>query len=100
VVEHADFFVNPQRVVQRQHVDEWAEPQGPRALDRGGEKDTGAGGQPERRRVVLRQMIAGKTAAFDGFNKPQPFFEERAQRCAVAVEMIENRKFKHGRAFP
>jgi len=95
VIEHADFFVNAQRVIERQHVNQGAKPQGPRALDRRSEKDAGACRQPKRRRMVFGQVIAGEAGAFDRSDQGKPFLEERAQGRATAVEMIENGEVEH-----
>ncbi len=41
VVEHADLFGEPQRMVGRQHVNQWTETDTPRALRHRGKKHAG-----------------------------------------------------------
>jgi hypothetical protein len=41
VVQHADFFDEPQRVVERQQIDEWAKADALRVLRCGGEEQRG-----------------------------------------------------------
>ena len=94
-VEHADFLVQPQRMVQRQHIDQRAHPQLLGALEGGGQEYAGAGGKAERRGVVLGQVIAGKSCPLDQFDQPQPAFEERVRCRAVVVQVVENSEFEH-----
>jgi hypothetical protein len=47
--------------------------------------------------MVLGEVIAVKAVLLDPFDQAQPLLEELAERQAVAVEMIENAEFKHGR---
>ena len=61
MVEHADFFVKPQRVIQRQHIKQRPKPDFAGALDGGGQKNARARGHAERRRMVFGQMIAGES---------------------------------------
>ena len=58
VIEHANFFVEPQRVVQRQHIDQRAEADAARALSERGEEHARARHGAKRRRMVLGEVIA------------------------------------------
>ena len=68
LIEHADFLDQPQRMVERQQIDQRAEAQGLRALRHRGEKQAGRGGAAERRRVVLGEVIAVDAGAIVGFD--------------------------------
>jgi hypothetical protein len=60
MVEHADFLVEPERMVEREHVNQWPQPDSVRALECGREKYARARCPAERRRMMLGQMIAVK----------------------------------------
>ena len=68
VVEHADFFIKPKRMVERQHVNERPESQCRRAREGARQEHARAAGKPERRRVMLGEVIAVKAAALDNLN--------------------------------
>src|SRR5690242_1730383 len=95
MIEHADLFVEPQRMVQREHIDQRPEPQCLGSRKGAGQEYAGAAGKPERRRMVLGEVVAVKAASFDQFDQPEPLLEEFSERNAIAVEMIENTEFKH-----
>src|SRR5262249_40270533 len=71
MVEHADFFVEAQRVVERQYVDKRAQPDGACALYRACQKYAWARRHSEWGRVVLGKMIAVEPRPFDQFEKTQ-----------------------------
>jgi len=95
VIEHADFLVKPQRMIERQHVNQRPKLDLSRALHGGGEEDARACRQPERRGVVLGQVIGRKTLALNELEQAQALFEEFAQRRAAAVEVIEYAEAEH-----
>src|SRR5262249_47432090 len=95
MVEHADFFVEAQRVVERQYVDKRAQPDGACALYRACQKYAWARRHSEWGRVVLGKMIAVETRPFDQFEKTQTLLEKATQWTAVTVEMVEDREIQH-----
>ena len=78
MVEHANFFVKAQRVIERQDVHQWAKPDFSGALDRRGQKNAGARGHPERRRMVLREVVGLEARLLDQREHTQAIFEKRA----------------------
>src|SRR5579875_3137563 len=95
VVEQADLLVKAQRMVQRQHVDQGAEFDEPRASECGREEHARACRHAERGRMVLGKMITGEAFLFDQLNELQAIFQECAKCGSVAVEMVENSEFEH-----
>ena len=98
MVEHADLLVEPERMVERQHIDQRPEPQRLRARDRCGEENAWARRHAERRRMVLGKVIAGEALGLDQRDEVEPGFEEIAEDAAVRVEMVEDAEL-HARSF-
>jgi hypothetical protein len=89
-----DFFIDPQRVIERQHVDQRSQPEALRALDRRSNENARARRHAERRRVVLRQVIREISFSLHQYDEAEPVFIERGERPAVAVQMVENSEFE------
>ena len=68
LVEHADLFGEPQRMIERQRVDQGPEAELLGALRDAGEIDRRRGGQAERRLVVFGDVVAIEAAAIVGFD--------------------------------
>ena len=114
VVEHADLFDQPQRVVQRQHVDARAEAQAPRALGHAAQEHVLRRGQAvDRRRVVLGQVIgveAGRVEALDLHQALAVDLVEaaaraparcgRRRRIAASYALHEDGGPRHGPPYP
>jgi hypothetical protein len=92
LVEHRDLFGEPQRVIERQEIDHRTETEPLRSLREGRQEDTGRRRHPERRRVVLRHVIAVETGLVVGFGDAQSLVVEVAQRDIASVEVVENAK--------
>ena len=90
VVEHADLLDEPQRVIQRQAVDERAEAQRRRALGRGGEEDARRRPVPERRAVVLGQVVGVEAGLLVALDEREALLELPADREAALVDVIED----------
>src|SRR5262245_46636841 len=60
MVEHANFFVEAQRMMKRKDVDQWPDPDLFGALDRRRQENARAGRHAKRRRMVFRHMIGVK----------------------------------------
>jgi len=84
-------------MVKRKDVDKRPDPDGAGALDRRRQEHARAPRHAERRRVVLRHVIAVKARLLDQPEQTQAVFEELAQRPTVAVEVIEDRELQHAR---
>ena len=80
VVEHADLLDEPQRVVERQAVDERAEAQRRRALGRGGDEDARRRPVPERRAVVLGQVVGVEAGLLVALDEREALLELLADR--------------------
>jgi hypothetical protein len=93
LIEHADFLDHPQRMMQRQRVDERAEAKVLGALRHRGQEDAGRGGKAERRRVVLGGVIRVETAPIIGLDDLEPLLVEIVQSEIVAIEVVENSEF-------
>ena len=94
VIEHADFLQHPQRVMDRQRIDEGAEAQPLGALRDRREEHAGRGRHAERREVMLGDVIGVEARAVEGFDHLQPLLVVVAQRQVVAVEVIEDAEFQ------
>ncbi len=90
MIEHADFLDQPQRMMQRQRVDQRAEPKLPRALGDRGKEHAGGGRHAERRRMMLGEVIGVEPGLVVGFDELEAILVIVAQRQIVAVEVIEN----------
>ena len=98
MVEHADLFHQPDRVVERQDVDQRPEQHRPRPLGDGGEEYAGRGRHAQRRRVVLRHVVAVDSRRLVTLHHPEAVLVEVGERdFAAAVEMVEDAEF-HRRA--
>ena len=83
LVEHADFFGQPQRMIERQRVDQRAEMQPLGAL-RDRRKDARRRGHPERREMVLGAMIAVEAGTVVGLDQLEAVLVEIRQRQVAA----------------
>ncbi len=75
VVEHADLFDQAQRAIERQQVDQRAQPEIARSLGRGGQKQIWRRRHPERRRMMLGNVVAPDARLLVGLDQPQPLLE-------------------------
>src|SRR5262249_18759000 len=93
LVEHADFLDQPQRVVERHRPDQRTKPKPRRALRHGGKEHARRGRHPERRRMVLGEMISVEPGAIVGLRNFQAILVIVRNRTAIAVEVIEHTEF-------
>jgi hypothetical protein len=93
VVQHADLFGQPQRVVERERVDERPKEHALCALRHRRQKHAGRRRHAKRRGVMLGEVIAVDAGALVRFNQPQSLLEQFADRPAVVIEMIEHAEF-------
>ena len=93
LVEHADFFGKPQRMIKGQDVDQRTKPQRPGALRYRAKKDARRRRHAERREMMLGDVVAVKAEAFVGLRNLDALFEELPQRHARTIDMIEDTKF-------
>ena len=94
VIEHADFFEHPQRMVRGQRINEGTEAQPPGALPDCRQEHAGRWRHAERREVMLGDMVGVEAEAVESFDHLQPLLVIIAQRQVVAVEVIENAEFQ------
>ena len=93
LVEHADFFDQPQRMMQRHRPHQRAEAQSARTLRYGRQENARRRRHAERRRVMLGEMIGVEAGAVVSLGDAQAILVEVGERSAVAVEMIKNAEF-------
>src|SRR5882724_1175345 len=80
--------------MDRQRIDECAEPQTLRALPDCRQEHTGRRRHAQRREVVLRDVISVKAETIKSLDNFQPLLVILAQRQVIAVEMVENTEFQ------
>src|SRR5215472_13908491 len=101
MVEHADFFREADRMIERKQVDQRPEVEPLGALRNRGQEDTGRGRHAERGRVMLGQMVRVKTRRIGKREHLEPARIGLAERLILApLDVIEDseRDFVHGRA--
>ena len=96
LVEHADFLDQPQRMIERQQINQRAEAQLLGALRQRGEENSRRSRATDRRAVMLGEVIAVKARAVVSLGKPQPAGKQLAMRDARIVHVVEDAEF-HGR---
>ena len=72
MIQHADFFREPQRMMRREHIDQRAETDAARALGDGGQEHAGRRREIERRRVMLAHVPGTKAGAVVEFDQREP----------------------------
>ena len=93
LIEHADFFDQPDRMIERQQIDHRSEPQGFGALRDRRQIDAGRRGHAERRRMVLRDVVAVDAGAFIGLRQAQAIFVKFCERNARVIHVVEHAEF-------
>src|SRR5690348_17547916 len=94
MVEHANFFSQSKRIVSRQHVDKRAESNPFRALGNGGQKKIRRRRHVEGRAVMLGDMITVETVLIGSFDELQALLVEFVDWQPIAIDPIENSKFR------
>ena len=89
MIEHADFFGEPQRVMRRQHIDQGAEAKASGALRNRRQKNARRRRQIERRRVVLAHMIGAEAAGVVQLDQLEAVLILLMQRIRPMVVLIE-----------
>ena len=69
LIEHAHFLDQPQRMIERQKINQRAEAQAAGALRGGGEEQAGRCRGTERRRMMLGEVIAVEPGAVVGLDQ-------------------------------
>src|SRR5262249_31433413 len=95
LVEHADFLDQPQRVIERERVDQRPEPQAPGALRHGCQINARGGRHAERGEVMLGDVIGVKPGALEGFDHAKARLVELIERNIATIEMIEHADVVH-----
>src|ERR1700694_3023797 len=90
LIQHADLFDQPERVVERQTVDARPETDAPRALGGRGQEEAGHRGQAERGHVMFGQMVGGEPRGVVFLEQPQPALVELVDGHVAMLEMVEN----------
>src|SRR5215510_3480776 len=78
MVEHADFLIEAQRVIERQHIDQGPYSDLARSLDRRRQKNTGARSHTKRRRMMLGEVIGVEARLLSLLQETQAILEESA----------------------
>jgi pimeloyl-ACP methyl ester carboxylesterase len=90
LVEHGDLLGQPGRVVQRQHVDQRAQPDPRGAHGRRGQEHVRGRGQAERRAVVLGQVVDVEPVGFGVRDQVEPLAVQLSGLPrAVRVDPVE-----------
>src|SRR5262249_7830215 len=69
LIKHTDFLDQPNRMVKRQRIDQWAETKSLRALRHGSQEHAGRRRHAEWRRVMFRNMIGVESCLVISFDK-------------------------------
>ena len=89
MIQHADFFGEPQRMMRRQHVDQRAEAQALGALRHRGQEHARRRRQIERRRMMLAHVIGAESGAIVELDQLQSVFILFGERIRPVVVLIE-----------
>src|ERR1700674_1068377 len=93
MIQHAELFQEAHRMIERQEVEERAEPYTARLARGGGEIDARRRRHRERRRMVLGEMIAGEAGLLRRLQEDQALLIGFLQRLAPVVDIIEYAEF-------
>ena len=93
MIEHADFLDQPQRRIERQQVDQRAEPQLLGLAGDGAKIDARHRNQIQRRGVVLGDMQAIKAGFVGGGGEFNPLIEKLRDRPCAILNVIEKSDF-------
>jgi len=99
MVEHHDFFSDPQRMVHRRDIEQGTEAQSLASLRHRRKEHAGRGRHAERGRVMFGDMIGAKAGPIVLLDELEPRLEQVGQRSAVVVDMIENAELQGHGAF-
>ena len=97
LVDHGDFLDEAQRRIEGQGEDQRPETQVLRALRDGRHVHRRRGRHAQRRRMVLRDVVAVKAISVVGLDELHSRLEIIAQREVVPVEVIENAEIHSSR---
>src|SRR6516162_3289847 len=90
VIEHAQLLQQPQRMVERQQIEQRAEADAPRFTRGGGQKYARRRRHRQRRRVMLGEMIAVEAGGLGRLQQGEPILVGLLQRLAARVDVIED----------
>ena len=90
VIEHAQLLQQPQRMVERQQIEQRAEADAPRFARGGGQKHARRRRHRQRRRVMLGEVIAVKAGGLGRLQQGEPILVGLLQRLAARVDVIED----------
>src|SRR5262249_3081400 len=93
LVEHADFFDQPQRMVERHRPYQRPEPKTRGPFRHGGKKYARRRRHAQRRRVMLGEMVGVEPRAIVGLGDLESILIVVREPVAVAVEVIEDTEF-------
>src|SRR5215475_9662296 len=92
LIEHTDFFDQPNRMVKRQRIDQWAETKSLCALRHGSQEYAGRRCHAERRRVMLGNMIGIEAYLIISLDKLEACLVIILQRQIAPVQMVKYAK--------
>jgi hypothetical protein len=95
LVEHADFFGEPQRMMSRQNIDKRRQAEPFCALGCGRQEDTGRWRQIQRRRMMLAHVVGPKSGLIVEFDQFQTVFVLFAERIGPTIVLIEYAELHH-----
>ena len=100
MIEHTDFFGEPQRMMRRQHIDQRAEADAFGALGDSGKEHARRRRQIERRRVMLAHVIGAKARAVISLDQREALVVLLGERIAPVVVLIEDAELQRGHGSP
>src|SRR5262252_347907 len=90
MIEHAELFQQPQRMVERQEIEQRAEPDAPRFARGGGQKYARRRRHRQRRRVMLGEVVTVKAGGLGRLQQGEPVLVGLLQRLPARVDVIED----------
>jgi hypothetical protein len=91
----ADLLIEPQRMMQRENVDERTESDPSSPLCHGGEKHARGRRHSEPCRMMLSDMIGVIALGIEHADELQSILELLTERRPIAIKMIEDPELKH-----
>ena len=93
MVQHADFFDQAQRDIQRDEINQGTDADAGCGLRQRRQENTGRRRRAQGRAVVLRQVVAPETRGFRCLGYSDPLRVGPAQRLGAHIQVVENTEF-------
>src|SRR5262249_29182562 len=93
MIEHAELFQQPERMVEGKEIGQRAEPDAPRFARGGGQKYARRRRHRQRRRVMLGEVVTVKAGGLGRLQQGEPVLVGLLQRLPARVDVIEDAEF-------